>query len=334
MRRIFVSLLAVAMLLPLAGCGTPAAPVTDTREVLGTAVTISRYAADARQGDAAANAAFSAMSAVEHQVSPYDPSSTIAAFNRTPFERHILPADALTIASRVAALGVGESFSPALFGVTSLYDFGGAGTVPDTGARASAVRAATGFRMGPEGLASFTSRQATGTPGLDFGGASKGLALDRAAKTLAGTPALLTAGSSTLSVGAKPDGEPWRVGIEDPREVGRVVAVVSCDSTLSVSTSGDYQTYFERAGVRYHHILDPATGLPAHGIRSLTVFGRMSALDADILSTALMVMGREPALDYALDHGFGLYIVDEAGYPHTCEPDANVHLTIEAEPRH
>jgi thiamine biosynthesis lipoprotein len=331
MRRLVCAAVALVLAVSLAACARSTEPVTQSREVLGTAVSVTVY------GDAASAAvpivsAFAAMTFIEKRLSPYDASSTITAFNRAPFERHPLPPDAMAIIDRTRELGVSDSFSPALFGVTALYDFGGAGTVPDPVALESAVKAAATFRS-VDGVASFGASQTVGAPGLDFGGASKGLALDRAAEALRGLPSLITAGSSTLAFGAKPDGQPWRVGIEDPREVGRVLAVVSCEGTLSVSTSGDYQVYFERDGVRYHHILDPATGLPARGVRSLTVFGTISALDADILSTALFVMGPDRALAYARAHALGVYLVDDHGAPRSSVPDSfPVKLSTEAQP--
>jgi len=333
MRRITAALIASALLFPITGCSSQAQPDITTRDVLGTAVTITAYAANTTDSSKATGRAFAAMSAVERELSPYDTSSTIAAFNRAPLSSHPLPPDALAIVARVKALGVEAQFSPALFGVTALYDFGGVGTVPSDSTLRSAIDAARTFRTAPDGTAAFGSGQTTGTPGLDFGGASKGLALDRAAIALAGRPVLLTAGSSTLAFGAKPDGEPWRVGIEDPREVGRVLEVVSSAATLSVSTSGDYQTYFEHDGVRYHHILDPLTGRPARGLRSLTVFGTMSALDADILSTALFVMGRQKAIAYAGEHHVGIFLVDDTGATYKYVPAGySVKASAEAGP--
>jgi thiamine biosynthesis lipoprotein len=327
-------LAALALVASLAGCSSSAGPVTESREVLGTAVSVAVYSPDASAAAPAIDAAFGAMSAVESELSPYDASSTIAAFNRAPDQPHALPADVVVILNRTEELGVSAQFSPTLFGVTNLYDFGGGGTVPDTDTLRSAATAAETLDVRSDGTAMFVGRQEVGTPGLDFGGASKGLALDRAAAELRDYPALITAGSSTLAFGSKPDGQPWRVGIEDPREVGRVLAVVSSESTLSVSTSGDYQVYFERDGVRYHHILDPATGTPARGLRSLTVFGQMSGLDADILSTALFVMGREPALAHARAHALGVYLVDETGTAYSSVPDKfPVTLSEEAKPR-
>jgi thiamine biosynthesis lipoprotein len=338
------ALVALAVAISMAGCSTLPSPVTTkSRDVLGTTVSVAVYRDDAGAA-IPIESAFAAMSRVEKQLSSYDASSAIAAFNRTPSDRHALPPDALLILQRTGELGVSAQFSPALFGVTSLYDFGGAGTVPTEAALSDAVRLVHTFRVeggtaffAPLDLSSYvpgTPLSAPATPGLDFGGASKGLALDLAVPALRGLPGLITAGSSTLAVGHKPDGEPWRVGVEDPREVGRVVAVVSSEGTLSVSTSGDYQTYFDRGGVRYHHILDPSTGLPARGMRSLTVFGTMSALDADILSTALFVMGRDRALDYARTHAIGIYLVDDSGAPASFVPASySITLSEETKPK-
>ena len=289
---------------------------------------------------AAVDDAFARMNAIEHTLSPYDASSTISVLNRTPYESHGLPPEALAILRRTEALGVSAEFSPALFGVTRLYDFGGAGTVPGARDLSRAVREASSFKLASDQRARFAPTpgpESSGTPGpgLDFGGASKGLALDAAAEVLRrAVPAgggLISAGSSTLAFGDKPDGQPWRVGIEDPREPGRVVALVSSSGpgTLSVSTSGDYQVYFDRGGVRYHHILDPATGLPARGLRSLTVFGRMSGLDADILSTALFVMGRDRALAYARSRAAGVYLIDDAGKVASWVPPSLSGVTLE-----
>lgn len=329
-----IATLAVAV--SLVACARPSEPLTQSRDVLGTTVSVTVYS-EVADTDARIRSAFAAMRAVEAALSPYDSSSAIAAFNRAPYSRQALPSDALAIIDRTEELGVSDSFSPALFGVTGLYGFGGAGTVPAAATIRDAAEAARSLVL-EDGSAWFPplqggkgARSITATPGLDFGGASKGLALDRGAQELRGLPALITAGSSTLAIGAKPDGQPWRVGIEDPREVGRVLAIVSSESTLSISTSGDYQTYFDRGGVRYHHILDPATGLPARGLRSLTVFGTMSALDADILSTALFVAGRASALDYAAAHGIGVYLVDDAGTAHSYVPSGSpIKLTDEA----
>ncbi len=297
-----ISLLAVAgaLMLALTGCSRPVEPVRDARDALGTVVSVTAYFRDGAGDDAvdvsgaqAIDAAYAKMAAVEAVLNAHDPDSAIARIGED--DGRTLPDEALAILTTVQRLGVGEEFSPYLFDVTALYDFEGAGSVPDSGEIAAAL----------------TSRR------LDFGGAAKGLALDRAAGALRGSSAieaaLVTAGSTTIAFGAKPDGEPWRIGVEHPRVAGETIATVEADGAVSVSTSGDYQRFFERGGVRYHHILDPESGLPARGLRSLTVVGDIPGLDSDILSTALFVMGPDKATAYARERGLALVLVDAEG---------------------
>lgn len=336
MRRRFWAALALAgAVAAAAGCSAQPRPYTAGRDVLGTAVTVSAWGADEAALKAGVDAAFDEMAKVEAELDPYDATSTMAAFNAVPYEWHQLPPSALAVLDAVERFGVQAQFSPALFGVTNLYDFGGRGSVPTTAQLSFAIVQARGFdREGararfaqaafapppPGSAATATSGfDPAARPGLDFGGAAKGLAIDRAMARLRQTPgiegAMISAGSSTQVWGRKSDGEPWRIGIEDPRDTGTVLAVIGAQAPdmLNVSTSGDYQLFFERNGVRYHHILDPATGRPARGLRSLTVYGAMSGLDADILSTALFVMGPNAAKEWAQRNRVGLYAVDDRG---------------------
>ncbi|MRR12084.1 FAD:protein FMN transferase, partial [bacterium] len=276
---------------------------------------------------AAIEQAYAAMAAVEAQVDVYDQTSALAQVNANPYQKAALPADALAILDRVAALAVTAEFSPTMLGVTRLYDFTGGGRVPASQDLSLALDASKAFTRTEDAGGVFTriadpdTRLDAGgplAPGLDMGGAAKGLALDRARDVLrasgAVTAAIVSSGSSTVTLGSKPDGTVWRVGIEDPRDPERIVATFAFEGDGALSTSGDYQTYFEAEGRRYHHILHPATGRPAEGVRSLTIAGTsLTGLDSDILSTALFVRGAEEAESYARDMGLALYAVDAEG---------------------
>lgn len=138
---------------------------------------------------------------------------------------------------------------------------------------------------------------------LDLGSVAKGYTGDVLAALLAErgvTSALLDLGGNIQTVGAKPNGSPWRVAVRAPEGEG-TVGVLSV-TNQAVVTSGGYERYFESEGVRYWHILDPKTGAPARsGLLSVTVVGD-SGLTCDGLSTALFVMGLDGALDHWRTH--------------------------------
>lgn len=139
---------------------------------------------------------------------------------------------------------------------------------------------------------------------VDFGAVAKGYAGDLLASQLtsAGVKhALLDLGQSSIhAIGAKPDGSPWRVGVQDPSG-DRYLGVLEL-ADRGMGTSGSYQRYFEADGVRYCHIIDPDTAAPAQsGLASVTVVSP-SCLTCDGLSTALFVMGLEEGADFWRAH--------------------------------
>ncbi len=150
---------------------------------------------------------------------------------------------------------------------------------------------------------------------IDLGSVAKGYAGDELAALLKGggvTSAILDLGGNIQTVGARPDGSPWRVGIRDPEGDGNLGVVEAVDQ--AVVTSGGYERYFEEDGVRYWHIMDPGTGCPARsGLTSVTVVGDRGAV-CDGLSTALFVMGLDGALEHWRQHrDFEAVLVSEDG---------------------
>ncbi len=134
---------------------------------------------------------------------------------------------------------------------------------------------------------------------LDLGGIGKGFASDRFLEIYQeyGVESAFTnIGGNVSTLGTKPDGTPWRIGIRHPREDDRLLGVVSVASK-AVVTSGDYERYFiDQEGRRHHHILDPTTGYPAEsGLISVTVVAS-SGMAADALSTIVFVAGMEKGL--------------------------------------
>lgn len=151
---------------------------------------------------------------------------------------------------------------------------------------------------------------------LDLGAAGKGIACDRIAAYLKEQDvygAVISVGGSVVTIGKKPDGTPWQIGIIDPRDTSSFIGILYLEGENFVSTSGDYERYVEVDGVRYHHILNPATGYPADsGVRSVTILCDSGIL-SDALSTACFVLGVEEGMALAESYGAQALFVDMEG---------------------
>ena len=148
---------------------------------------------------------------------------------------------------------------------------------------------------------------------IDLGGIAKGYAVDNAIAILqaAGVEsAIVTAGGDSRILGDH-RGRPWLLGIHNPRGDGQVLKLPLED--VSISTSGDYERYFEADGVRYHHIIDPHKGASPSELMSASVLTDKS-IDADALSTTLFVLGTDKALKLANSQpGVSAILIDRTG---------------------
>lgn len=210
----------------------------------------------------------------------------------------------------------GGAFDPTLLPVTELWAFETGGRLPAP-EQIRAALARTGFRevaLKPGGEAALPAGF-----GLDLGGIAKGAVVDLLAEHLiesGRSDFLIDAGGDILVSGQKGAGQPWVIAVRHPRKSDAVLGLLRLGAEgrqTAVVTSGDYERYFEREGVRYHHILDPATGRPARGLVSVTVIAP-SAAEADGLATAAFVLGPEAGLRLleTLPRVEGL-LIEEAG---------------------
>jgi thiamine biosynthesis lipoprotein len=148
---------------------------------------------------------------------------------------------------------------------------------------------------------------------LDLGGIAKGFVVDGGISLLRKAKvqrSIINAGGDISVIGKRPDGQPWRVGVQNPDSPSDIRWILPLDNN-SVVTSGDYQRFFSKDGQRYHHILDPKTGYPARGLRSVTIIGENGAI-SDALSTAVFVLGWDEgrALVESLDNVEAIIVSD------------------------
>jgi len=160
--------------------------------------------------------------------------------------------------------------------------------------------------------------------GIDLGGIAKGYTLDKIKEILSQynvTSALVNMGGNILTYKSPVGGNKfWRIGIKNPRNDG-IIGVIRIKGTKFISTSGDYERFFIKNGIRYCHILNPFTGYPARKIVSVTVVSDKGYI-GDALSTAFFVKGQE----YALENGkkFG---VESVGFDNNLNHFLSTGLT-------
>jgi len=149
---------------------------------------------------------------------------------------------------------------------------------------------------------------------IDLGGVVKEYASDRVAHELklSGVKhALVNLGGDIHAIGPREDGTPWRVGITNPRNVKKTIASFPLLQG-ALATSGDYERFFEHAGKRYCHILNPKTGWPVNEFQSVTVCAT-SCLVAGSLSTIAMLLGKKKGLELLNDSGFPFLAITAEG---------------------
>ncbi len=316
MRRLAVSILLTALL--LSGCGAQMSPdeAQESIQVLAmdTAMLITTYG---ERSPAAAYACEDAIRDLEKQLSRTDPDSEVSRLNASAGEPVEVGED-LGVLLELAKYyhgSTGGAFNIAVAPVVSAWGF------TEDSFQVPSQAELDGLLELVQGPSYIGPRSSGGTicyslgPGqaIDLGGIAKGYAADKIVKVLQehDVPrANINLGGNVLAYGDRPDGTPWRVGIQDPAradEQNAFAGVLALTDSFAV-TSGGYQRYFEEGGKRYHHIIDPSTGYPADsGLTSVTVVAGLGGGDGfpgtmcDAYSTALFIMGEEQALAFWRD---------------------------------
>ena len=312
LKRYIALLLAMVMVcaMALTGCagkkGTSENTASDeepySRDIfaMDTYMTVSAYG-DA--GEKAVDAAVKEINRLDALLSTGKASSEVSELNASNGGK--LSAD--TNALMDAALDLYEStdhvFDITIYPVMKLWGFTDQNyKVPSEGdlkAALTLVDAST-LDYNKEKTVAFT---VDGTQ-IDFGGIAKGYTSATVAqlyKDYGVTSGLVNLGGNVQTVGFKPDGSEWRIGIQDPEDENDMLGVVQTHDA-AVITSGGYERNFEEDGVVYHHIIDPVTGYPADsGLISVTIVSEDGTL-ADGLSTSLFIMGKDKAIEYWKAH--------------------------------
>jgi thiamine biosynthesis lipoprotein len=290
--RWLASLLAV--FLPLC---VSAAWFGEQQDKMGTRVEIQLWTEDEPQATQLIAAGMAEFDRIEAAMSTYRASSEISAVNRDAATAPVVvSAELFDLVRRSLELSVqtGGAFDITYDSVGYLYDFRARERPTETTIADSLP--AINYRHVRLDAGKSTIRFTRPGTRINLGGIAKGYSCEQVVALLrkAGiTNALVNAGGDTRLLGDR-RGKPWVVGIRDPDDESKWVTRLALDDE-AISTSGDYERYFEEDGVRYHHILDPKSGKPVAGVRSVTVIGPDATL-TDGLSTSVFVLGPERGL--------------------------------------
>ncbi len=286
-------------------------------EAMSTTIAVTLPASD--DARAAAGAVIGLFQRLETELSEWREASPLAEVNRRAGGAPVaVPPDLLALVGRSLEIAerTGGAFDPTWAALWGLWDFDAEEPAlpdPEELARRAAL---VDYRKAQLDSAARTIHLPEPGMKIGLGGIAKGYALDRAAELLRarGHQDFLIVAGGQVYAGGRRDGRPWRIGIRDPRgDATDAFALLDLEGGLSSSTSGDYESYFELDGVRYHHILDPRTGYPTRGLTSATVVAADATL-ADALSTALMVLGPDRGLALAEEWpGVEAVVVGEGG---------------------
>ena len=275
--------------------------VRRTVPVMGTLAEIAVVHRDERYAHAAIDAAIAELRGVDDAMTRFRPDSEVGRANRLAALEPV-PVSAATAAVIAAGLmwadRSGGAFDPCLGGAVRLWDVGRR-TVPPSErevrrfAGRGLYRSLELGRRGGEDVVLYHDPDIA----LDLGGIAKGWGVDRAAAALREwgiTDALVNVGGDLQALGVSPEGDPWEVGVRDPGDATRLAARFRL-SDRAVATSGDYEQFFDHAGRRYHHLLDPATGEPRRGTGHSVTIAADRCMDADAAGTAVFGMDRAAA---------------------------------------
>jgi len=154
---------------------------------------------------------------------------------------------------------------------------------------------------------------------LTVGGVAKGYAVEEAASVLRKSGvknAMINGGSSIKVIGDGPGGRGWRIGVENPREAGRLIGVIVLHSGEAMGTSADNKRFFIRDSHRYSHIIDPRTGWPAPEKMALVTVVTKNAATADMITKALFLNDLAWSMEFLKQENIRAVLVDSQGKVH------------------
>jgi thiamine biosynthesis lipoprotein len=290
------------LILTINGCQSGVENIfKESKIVMGTIVEITVTHRSEEQAGIAIGEAMGEFQRIDDLMSSYKPDSVVSKVNQSGSAGKVPVGEEVFRVLREAVAISGDSggaFDPTIWPVSQLWSFERGGSIPISELLTNKLQL-VGYKNVIFDDSSFSVGLNFNGMGLDLGAIAKGWAVDRAMEKLIARGirnAIIDAGGDLRIIGTRPGKDFWRIGVQHPRNAGALLLSFDLKDTAIV-TSGDYERFFIADGVRYHHILDPATGQPARDCQSVTVLAP-SAAEADACATAAFVLGPSKGLAF------------------------------------
>lgn len=323
MKRLFSLLLVFLLLFSLLSCQKKDdGQRSQTFFVMDTFLTVTLY--DERNDDTEIFQAVNQIAReLEEKASRTLETSEVSAFNRAEKSYTFSPDMADMIQKALAMSEATEgAYDITVAPLVDLWNVKEGGPVPSEKALSEALSLVSYRNLT---LVDCTLTKTNPKVAIDLGSVTKGYAVDKIVSYLTekNCIALVNFGGNVAVVGNRAEQEVWRVSVRSPFDAQKTIGKFNITSG-AVAVSGDYERYFEKDGVRYHHILSPFNGYPSRNMRSVAVYAA-SALDADMLSTALFVMGEDRAKDFKSESDLEFsYVMTMADGKHLVNDSTNI----------
>jgi thiamine biosynthesis lipoprotein len=297
MKRIYIQILLIINVLitgTTAGADSPVQKISRTEKLMDTFITITVYSDNAEKAETAIAEAFNEIKKIESELNVYRDDSELARLNKEKIVR--FPSEDLRI--NIERSLYYSNLSSGAFDITvqpilDLYkrSFSKKSSAPSAEMIGRELKKVDHKRI------TLNDREITigDKQNITLGGIAKGYAVEKAVEIIKRhniTMALIDAGGNMRAMGKKPVGV-WNIALADPRDVNNYITIIPLENN-AVSTSGDYERYFDDK-MKCHHIIDPKTGYSATELISVTIVTD-NAFDADALSTAVFVLGKEKGM--------------------------------------
>lgn len=294
------------------GCAGKYHKYEESRFLLNTLISITIYDKDINKAKTAAQDSFAEIERIDRNINSHSENGEIYRLNNSNGEFIELSEETMSLLKKSIEIGheTNGKYDITIAPLFEAWNFEQEenASLPDRKVLGEKIKLVNYKNIIIEGNRAKLLKNGTK---IETGGFLKGYAMYRAREILKKQKiesAFISATSTIETIGIKPNGEKWKIGLQNPSDIGEYLDILEL-SDMAIGVAGDYQTYIEVNGKKYHHILNTKTGYPVEGIKMVVILAK-TGYEADMYDTAIFAAGLEAGTKIMKKHNFPGIIVD------------------------